>query len=209
MVLWLRFLKLIKNSFYHGRIELLGRKSITACNYLWNITTGLSKSCYDIQVKRISCTSGLFGPVKNSDLFYRFWHLSNKIFYGEWSVKPNNKDTNFFIRIQQGINSFSHGTFPGSHDHNHFFSFRMTFIIKEVIPATCVHVKFVHNLLNDLGHILVILISRFACLEEHIGVLGSSADHRTIGIKGAFFVLHDLIFGHHCLYDIIRNSVNL
>ena len=85
----------------------------------------------------------------------------------------------------------------------------MANIVEQAVAATGMLVEFVHGLLHDAGHLLVIGIGGFPGLEEHVRVLGSTPYHRMVRIQRAVFVRHDLLFGHHRLDDVIRDGIDL
>ena len=88
------------------------------------------------------------------------------------------------------------GAGAGTHADHDLGGFGITVVLDEVVLASDDLSEFVHQGLDDAGHLLVVLVRGFASLEVGVGVLGGAADERVGRRQGAFPVGVDEVVGN-------------
>ncbi len=200
----LLFAHLVKNTLDHGRSKFAGGKTITTADNAGQHCEGrvavdrcFRNSSGNIHEQRFACGSGLFGPVKNADHFRCFREGSKKGGCGERTIETHNNGTDFLAFLHEIINGFRCRFRSGTHKHNHPLRIWSADIIKKVILTADYGSKFIHGLLHNGGAGFIKRIAGLAGGKEHVGVLGSTAEHGTIRRHCAHAVGKDQLVINH------------
>ena len=136
---------------------------------------GLAQSGDDIDVERFAHGAGFLGAVQHSDGTNGGRQRLGERLDGEGAIEPDLQDADLFaVGVEPG-GRFGDGFGPGAHDHHHAFGLGVPLIIVQVVGASGLRRELVHHLLGDGGHGVVEAVDGFPGLEEHIGILGRTA----------------------------------
>ncbi len=105
----------------------------------------------------------------------------------------NGDHAHFLAFGHEVVNGFFGSLGNGAHGYDHALGLGMAVVVEEVIFATGDSGDFLHVVLHDFGHGLVVLVAAFAVLEEDVAVLGHAAGHGSIGAEGACTELVDSV----------------
>ena len=119
------------------------------------------------------------------------------MFSGERTVQANLYQTVFMALCIEGIDGFLYSFADRTHSNYNMFRIRCTYIIEQLIICTNLVVNLVQVFFYDAGNSIIVLVAGFSGLEEHIRVLGSTFQERTLRIHGVFTEIIDSIHIEH------------
>jgi len=198
------FYHLIEDSLDHGWGKFFRGKPVPSTN---DARGGLERrltggegfihSCYDILIEGFAKRARLFCAVKDRNRLHGGGQHCHEVFNGEGSVQAYIDHTNFTPLLIQIIYRLFSSLGTGTHGNDYFSGVGGSGIVEQVIVATGQFAKAIHRLLYDRCRLQVEGVGGFPPLEEDIGVLRSTTDHRALRRKSAgahsgdeFFIDH-------------------
>ena len=89
--------------------------------------------------------------------------------------------TYLFALCHQVVDGFLSGLGNRTHGYDDTFGVGITVVVEEVVFTTGYSRYLLHVVLNDFGYCFVVLVARFAVLEEYVAVLSHTAGNGSIG----------------------------
>ncbi len=93
--------------------------------------------------------------------------------------------TYFFALLNEVVDSFLSRLGDRTHGYDDAFGIGSSVVVEQAVFATGDFGYLVHVLFDDGGHRVVVLVARFAVLEEYVAVFSHTAGHGVGGAKGA------------------------
>ncbi|GBE29119.1 hypothetical protein BMS3Bbin04_00128 [bacterium BMS3Bbin04] len=162
----------------HRRGELFRGQPVTAtedCRTLVEVNqtiavTGINR-LNDVHVERLATGARLFGAVEDADCLDRLRQCGEECFQRERAIEADVQHADLLTLLHHIFNSFQRSFNGGTHQHDDILSVFRAVILDEVILTSGQLGKLVHCFLNVSRDRIVILVARFASLEENIRVL--------------------------------------
>ena len=101
---------------------------------------------------------------------------------------------NFLALLGKVVNSLTNSLSYRTHSDNHAVGILGSVVIKETIFAASKVANLLHVVLYNGRNCGVVVVARLTMLEEHVGVLGSTACDRLVGVHST---LAEAIKGIH------------
>ena len=139
-----------------------------------------------------------------------------EMFSRERTIQVNGNQTNFFAVSYQVVDSFAGSFRYRTHSDDYAFCIFSTVVIEQTVFAACDFADLVHVFLNDSRNCFVVVVARFAVLEEVVRVFSHTTSNRIHRIQcacaefGQCFLIDQrsevFVFQHFDLLDFVRSA---
>ena len=139
----------------------------------------------DVQIERVSGSSGFLGSVEDSDLLYCCGEDFLKIFGSPRSVEPYLYKTDLLALAVQVVDYFLGGVADGAHRDDDSLRVRSAYVIEQLVLSSGLGAELLHVVRNNLGEVIVVALGGLSGLEEYVAVLRGAADYGMFRIKSS------------------------
>ena len=182
MVLGLGQLKVVEYRDNLGRSNVSRTQTVATANdertVLYVIECAL-----DIEIQRFTLSSRFLGTVEHGDTLAALWYGSEEVLYRERTIEVNAHHTHLLALLEQMVDSLAGSLSGRTHEDDNVLGILSSIIVEEVILTTCDLRDLAEVVLNNLGHLVVVLVASLTMCEEGLGVLGCTAGNRTLRRK--------------------------
>ena len=199
-------IKMVVYSIHHARGKLFGGQSIPPSD---DLDISSRKSDYDIEIKRLSQSARLFGPIEDGDLFYGLRDGCYECFSGERTIQPDFYCPYFFAAFREIGYGFFDRFCGGSHGNDDLFCIRRTDVIKKFVLPADFRRKLIHVFLHDSRSDIIKFVHCFSALEINVRILGSYFDLGLFRIHGALTEFSHILHLQQFSHELVRNYFHL
>ena len=151
--------------------------------------------------ERFADRSWLLGPVEDRDVQDGCGQRRDQRVRGERPEEAHLDEADLLSLVDECVDGFLGRPHAGAHHDDDVGCVGCSDVVEEVVAASRPVGELVHSVLDDVGNRVVEGVAGFSGLEEHVGVLGCAAQHRTIRIHPTIAV------GEHTLDRNERSKV--
>ena len=176
-------INVVVNSNDLRRCGILGTKTITAGKDGAVCELCALKSCYDIEVQRLTDGARLLRSVENRDHLGGCRKCLYECVLAERSVKSYLDNADLLTLLSKVIDGLLDGIVYGTHRNDDVISICCTVVVEELVICTDLRIHLIHVLLNDCRKCIVVRVGSLTSLEEDIRVLSRSSLNRVVRVK--------------------------
>ncbi len=174
--------QVVVNGLDHGGRKFLGRQAVTPADDFGRDFQlpvaqfdSLVDAVDDVEIERLSASSGFLGAVENSDLLNGCRKSFDEAPHGERAVQPDFQQPNLFALLVEIVGGFVRGLRAGTHHDDYAIGVGRAHVVEQVIRTADDLGKLVHDRLNFVGANVVVGIASFTRLKIDIGILCRAA----------------------------------
>ena len=188
---------LCKHRGGHRRGELLAAQPVAAANHPRGDTAcpgvggAVPQRRQHVEVQRFERCPRFLRAVEHRDGPHARWQRCQQRSGGERAVEAHDGDADSLAAPVQLVDRLGDGTDTGTHQHDHPIRVGRTVVVDEVVRPAGHRRQAIERRLHRGRHPVVEGVARLAGLEEHVGVLRTAAQHRSVGIEAAVAVIAD------------------
>ncbi len=194
--------ELVEYGLDHAGGKLFGGKSVPPANHFGHsrafpLAKSLGQGAHHVGVKRLTAGAGFFGAVEHGHGIGRRRQGGKEGFLGPGPVQVHLQHAYFFAAAHQGLGRFGGCFGARTHDDEHALGVGSAVVVENAVLAAGQFAKTVEGFLHNTRRGGVVGVHGFAALEVHVGVLGSAAHHRRVGVEAAPAVgVQELVVDH-------------
>ena len=188
--------------------RILGTETVTAADNV-NLATLSGESGNDVEEQRFTQRAGFLGSVKNGNLLCGSGDGFGKLLCAEGSVQTNLDKTDLFTLGGQIVDDFLGNVADGAHSDDNTICVGSAVVVEQLVVGAELGVDFVHVLLDDLGHSVVVLVASLTMLEEDVAVFVGTAHDRALGVERTLAERFDSVHVAHFLEVGVVPGFNL
>ena len=187
---------------------VFGAKTVATADNLDAGTIANSDGACNIQVQRLTGSTGLLGAVENSNALYALGQLCEEVLCGEGAVKADGENTNLVADGVEVINGLFCGAADRTHSNDDILCIGCTVVIKRLVVGAALGIDLIHSLFNNIYHALIVEVACFSVLEEDFGRFGRTAAERVSRIVCVCAEALNSVPIHHFLQIIVIPGFN-
>jgi hypothetical protein len=211
-----RLAELVEDRLHHRWRELLRRQPVAAAHDGRHVRRfrearrpPLARGRHDIEIERVAKRARLLRTVEHGDRAYRRRQRRREVFERKRPVQADLHQADLLALGQQPVHRLVRGFCARTHHDDDALGLGVPDIVKQPVLPARERRELVHRLLHDARAGEIERVARLARLEERVGVLRRSAEHRVIRGQRAAAVRRDQLVGQHRAQIVVAELLHL